>query len=136
MWMRAEAIALALGLDPDLKTLDDNGNGTVPETAEKKRRILQRAFEAGAFPNPTQIAPFYFLSWLKSNRIEAPKALLDAAAEQGYEVKDWHAECERLKVQLHAALSNRGETKDRTHPIPDEENLYKTVLGVAYGRHG
>jgi hypothetical protein len=112
LWKRAEAIALALGLDPDLNLLDENGNGTVPAALEKTRRVLQRAFEGGAFHNPTQIAPTEFLSWLKSNRIEAPRPLLDAAAKQGGDVKDWRAECERLRIQLHAALSNPPEAKN------------------------
>jgi hypothetical protein len=135
VWKRPEAIALALGLDPERNLLDENGNGVVPATQEKYRKVLQRAFEAGAFPNPIQIAPSEFLSWLKSNRLEAPKPLLDAVAKQGLDVKDWRAECERLKVQLHAALSNQTEAKNRTTPTPKEETLYKIVIGVAYGRH-
>lgn len=136
LWKRPEAIALALGLDPDRNLLDESGNGTIPAALEKTRRVLQRAFEGGAFPSPIQIAPSEFLSWLKSNRIEAPKPLLDAAAKQGGDVKDWRAECERLKVQLHAAQANSTKSKDRTTPVPSAKTLYTIILGIAHGRYG
>jgi hypothetical protein len=135
-WTREEAIALSVGLNPDV--IDPGAMTELAQDSDagKRSRLLMRGFEFGVFANSIRISPEDFLSWMKSNRLDVPKALIAAAKAQGHALTDWRREYDALKARTDAEDAKRALEKPTNRPEPQFTSLYTIILGVAYGRHG
>ncbi len=117
-WTREEAIALSIGLDPDVIDLEAMTELAQDSDLEKRRRLLVRAFESGVFPNADRVSPEDFLSWMKSNRLDVPKALTAATKAQGHALTNWRREHDKLKARTDAEEAKRALEKPSNRPGP------------------
>ena len=136
-WTREEAIALLSGHDPDSQSdhvTPTNEQATVV-------RLLDRAFESGAFPNAHRVAPEDCLSAMASFGLSAPKALIAAAKAKKVSIKNWRAEYERKEAELERlrqdieknAIARRRVSKenDITALKRKIKSLQKVFLGIS-----
>ena len=101
-WTREEAIALLSGQNPDIPTEDI----TSSDVQKKIARLLERAFESGAFPNAIRVSPEDCLSAMESFGLSAPKALSAAASANEISIMNWRAECERKEAEIERLRRN------------------------------
>lgn len=101
-WTRKEAIALLSGHDPD----SPSDNTTPDNERTKIARLLDRAFESGAFQNADRVTPEDCLSTMASFGLSAPKALVAAANANKTSIRNWRAECERKDVEIERLRRN------------------------------
>lgn len=136
-WTREEAIALLSGQDPDSTPEDVTPN----DKQAKIARLLDRAFESGAFPNANRVAPKDCLSAMESFGLSAPNALIAAANTNKISIKNWRAECEIKDAELERlrqiiernSIAKRKVLKENnvTALKTKIKSLQKAFLGVA-----
>lgn len=95
-WTREEAIALLSGQDPDAPQEDIAPNGAQTKIA----RLLDRAFESGAFPNAVRVTPEDCLSAMASFGLPAPEALITSANANKISIRNWQAESNRKDAEI------------------------------------
>jgi len=135
-----EAIALLLGMESssvDLKEPLSLKN----DEAKKLQKLLLRAFESGAFPNPARISPEELVSWATSNQLLVPKAFIDAVKKQGRPFTNWRLAYESVKAENVSLRKEAADTnaekkilvrKDSVSGLKKEiKTLQKILLGVA-----
>ena len=139
-WTRDEAIALLSGHDPDSPSDDVNSN----DEKTKIARLLERAFEAGAFPNADRVTPEECLSAMESFGLSAPKALIVAATSNKISIKNWPAEYEKKDAEINRLRKGiESDTTVRTNEKKEANvtalkkiisSLRKALLGLAISK--
>ena len=140
-WTRDEAIALLSGHDPDTPPEDPTPN----DKQTKIARLLERGFEAGAFPNANRVTPEECLSAMESFGLSVPAALSSAAKETKISIKNWQAECGRKEAEIERMRNGiESDTSVRTNEKKEANvtalkkriaSLQIIFLGVAIARY-
>lgn len=135
-WSKDDAIALAVGMDPDVADwrihMSDDQN--------KRVRQIERAIITGVFPNSDLINPRDFLSEMMSNDYEFPKGLMAAAKARKVKIKNWkHAHdavVAKFEVTSRSDVMSADAKSGSKLPTPRLESCYRIILGVACTRYG
>lgn len=128
-WTREEAIALLSGHDPD----SPSDEALATDANKQIKRLIDRAFESGTFPNADRVTPKDCLSAMASFGLSAPKALVAAANASKISIRNWRAECERKDVELERLRQNiekNGSAKKRVSKENDVTALKRKITSL------